>query len=211
LTFPLILGRDLAGTVVETGPGVKSFKSGDRVWATGQGAEGRPGTFAEFASVDERWLNPIPPNVSEEDIVAVSLTGVTAQLGLARNSDLFLAGVDFHGVHDWSLFLPRWDGAAASPAAPPDLREAYQLAFASSPDAAVDSWRSPVLLIHGDDDRNVPFAQTRDLTQRLRGRGVTVEELIFPDEIHDLLLWRDWVRSYRAAADFFDRRLRGGH
>jgi dipeptidyl aminopeptidase/acylaminoacyl peptidase len=140
-----------------------------------------------------------------------SYGGLLTALGLARNSDLFLAGVDFHGVHDWSLFLPRWDGAAASPAAPPDLREAYQLAFASSPDAAVDSWRSPVLLIHGDDDRNVPFAQTRDLTQRLRARGVTVEELIFPDEIHDLLLWRDWVRSYRAAADFFDRRLRGGH
>ncbi|HEY6323866.1 MAG TPA: prolyl oligopeptidase family serine peptidase [Thermoanaerobaculia bacterium] len=139
-----------------------------------------------------------------------SYGGLLTALGLARNSDLFLAGVDFHGVHDWSLFLPRWDGAAASPAAPPDLREAYQLAFASSPDAAVDSWRSPVLLIHGDDDRNVPFAQTRDLAQRLRGRGVTVEELIFPDEIHDLLLWRDWVRSYRAAADFFDRRLRGG-
>jgi dipeptidyl aminopeptidase/acylaminoacyl peptidase len=138
-----------------------------------------------------------------------SYGGLLTALGLARNSDLFLAGVDFHGVHDWSLFLPRWDGAAASPAAPPDLREAYQLAFASSPDAAVESWRSPVLLIHGDDDRNVPFAQTRDLAQRLRGRGVTVEELIFPDEIHDLLLWRDWVRSYRAAADFFNRRLGG--
>jgi dipeptidyl aminopeptidase/acylaminoacyl peptidase len=138
-----------------------------------------------------------------------SYGGLLTALGLARNSDLFRAGVDFHGVHDWSLFLPRWDGAAASPAAPPDLREAYQLAFASSPDAAVDSWRSPVLLIHGDDDRNVPFAQTRDLAQRLRGRGVMVEELIFPDEIHDLLLWKDWVRSYRAAADFFDHRLRG--
>jgi len=88
LTFPFVVGRDLAGTIVETGSGVKSFKPDDRVWATGQGADGRPGTFAEFAAVDERWLNPIPPNVSEEDIVAVSLTGVTAQLGLVRNSGL---------------------------------------------------------------------------------------------------------------------------
>ena len=136
-----------------------------------------------------------------------SYGGLLTALGLARNSDLFRAGVDFHGVHDWSLLLPRWDNAAAAPAAPPDLREAYQLAFESSPDAAVDSWRSPVLLIHGDDDRNVPFAQTRDLVQRLRSRQVTVEELIFPDEIHDLLLWRDWVRSYQAAAAFFDRFL----
>jgi NADPH2:quinone reductase len=88
LTFPFILGRDLAGTVVEVGAGVKGFKPGDRVWATGQGAEGRPGTFAEFAAVDERWLNPIPASVSDEDIVAVSLTGITAQLGLVRNPSL---------------------------------------------------------------------------------------------------------------------------
>jgi dipeptidyl aminopeptidase/acylaminoacyl peptidase len=136
-----------------------------------------------------------------------SYGGLLTALGLARNSDLFLAGVDFHGVHDWSLVLPRWDKAAA-PAAPPDLREAYQLAFASSPNAAIDSWRSPVLLIHGDDDRNVPFGQTRDLVQRLRGRQVPCEELIFPDEVHDLLLWKDWVRSYQAAADFLDRYLK---
>lgn len=88
LSFPYILGRDLAGTVVETGPGVKRFKSGDRVWCTGQGVERRPGTFAELAAVDERWLNPTPEGVSDEDVVALSLVGVTAQLGLARNAKL---------------------------------------------------------------------------------------------------------------------------
>jgi NADPH:quinone reductase len=88
LTFPFILGRDLAGTVVETGAGVKGFKVGDRVWATGQGVEGRQGTFAEFAAVDERWLHPTPSAVSDEDIVALSLVGITAQLGLVRYANL---------------------------------------------------------------------------------------------------------------------------
>jgi NADPH:quinone reductase len=88
LSFPFILGRDLAGTVVEAGAGVKDFKAGDRVWATSQGSDGRPGTFAEFAAVDHRWLHPIPEGVSDEDIVALSLVGVTAQLGLARNANL---------------------------------------------------------------------------------------------------------------------------
>jgi dipeptidyl aminopeptidase/acylaminoacyl peptidase len=165
---------------------------------------------AEYADVvaGARYVQGLPEvDPQRVGLWGGSYGGLLTALGLARNSDLFRAGVDFHGVHDWSQFLPRWDGAAASPAAPPDLREAHQLAFASSPDAAVDSWRSPVLLIHGDDDRNVPFGQTRDLVQRLRDRGVTVEQLIFPDEIHDLLLWKDWVRSYRAAADFFDRTL----
>jgi NADPH2:quinone reductase len=88
LAFPFILGRDLAGTVVEVGAGVRGLKVGDRVWATGQGADGHPGTFAEFVAVDERWLNPIPANASDEDIVALSLVAITAQLGLVRNAAL---------------------------------------------------------------------------------------------------------------------------
>jgi NADPH2:quinone reductase len=88
LPFPFILGRDLAGTVVETGASVKGFKVGDRVWATSQGVEGRPGTFAEFAAVDQRWLHPTPEGVSDDDIVALSLVGITAQLGLVRYANL---------------------------------------------------------------------------------------------------------------------------
>jgi NADPH2:quinone reductase len=86
LSFPWILGRDLAGTVLETGPGVKRFKAGDRVWASSQGTEGRPGTFAELAAVDERWLYFTPQSVSDEEAVALSLVGLTAHLGLVRTA-----------------------------------------------------------------------------------------------------------------------------
>jgi NADPH2:quinone reductase len=88
LNFPYILGRDLAGKVVATGENAKRFKVGDRVWATGQGWEGRQGTFSELAAIDESWLNPIPGNVTDEDIVAVSLVGVTAHVGLAARAKL---------------------------------------------------------------------------------------------------------------------------
>src|SRR6266436_2304843 len=64
LSFPYILGRALAGTVVEAGPEVKRFKPGDRVWVTGQGVGDRQGTFAEFAVVEGRWLHPTPAGVS---------------------------------------------------------------------------------------------------------------------------------------------------
>jgi len=57
-----------------------------------------------------------------------------------------------------------------------------------------------------EDDRNVPFQQTRSV-EKLRGQEVTFEELIIPDEIHDLLRWNDWVRAYRTTAEFFGRRL----
>jgi dipeptidyl aminopeptidase/acylaminoacyl peptidase len=64
-----------------------------------------------------------------------------------------------------------------------------------------------VLLIHGDDDRNVPFQQTTDLVEKLRAQKVASEQLIIADEIHDLLHWSDWVRTYRVTAEFFDRKL----
>ena len=129
-----------------------------------------------------------------------SYGGYLTALGLARNSDIFAAGVDLHGVHDWPT--DNWDGKNISP-------ELTKLAHESSPVASVDKWKSPVLFIHGDDDRNVYFAQTVDLVARLRERGIPVEQLIFPDEIHDFLLHRSWLEAYSAAADFFDRKLHG--
>ena len=64
-----------------------------------------------------------------------------------------------------------------------------------------------MLLVHGDDDRNVPFQQTTDLVEKLRAQKVAFEELIIPDEIHDLLRWNDWLRAYRATAEFLDCKL----
>jgi dipeptidyl aminopeptidase/acylaminoacyl peptidase len=74
--------------------------------------------------------------------------------------------------------------------------------------ASVKTWRSPVLLIHGDDDRNVPFSQSVDLAQALRQKGIAFEELIFPDEIHDFLIHAHWIAAYHAAEDFLGRRLK---
>jgi len=137
-----------------------------------------------------------------------SYGGFLTAMGLARNSDLFKAGVDFHGVHDWSVFLTERPYFGNLALRPPDADAAIKLAWDSSPAASVSTWKSPVLLIHGDDDRNVPFSQTVDLVQRLRAQHVPFEELIIPDEIHGFLRWGSWVRAYAATADFFDRTLK---
>jgi dipeptidyl aminopeptidase/acylaminoacyl peptidase len=133
-----------------------------------------------------------------------SYGGYLTALALARGSDLFVAGVDLHGVHDWSLEVDLWKPSSEFTW---DRAAASKLAWDSSPMASLDTWRSPVLLIQGDDDRNVLFAQTVRLANALRARGVPVEEHVFPDEIHDFLLHRDWLTAYRLGADFFDRKL----
>jgi dipeptidyl aminopeptidase/acylaminoacyl peptidase len=134
-----------------------------------------------------------------------SYGGFLTAMGLARNSDIFKAGVDFHGVHDWATFLQTW-AVAENVEAAPDVKEARDLAFKSSPVASAAAWRSPVLFVHGDDDRNVPFQQTTDLVEKLHAH-VDLEELVFPDEIHDLLRRESWIRAYKATAQFFDRKL----
>jgi len=88
LPFPFIVGLDLAGTVLQTGPKVTRFKSGDRVWGSNQGVLGRQGTFAELAAVDEDWLYPTPPSVSDEQAAALACVGITAHLGLVREAKL---------------------------------------------------------------------------------------------------------------------------
>jgi dipeptidyl aminopeptidase/acylaminoacyl peptidase len=133
-----------------------------------------------------------------------SYGGYLTAMGLSRASDLFAAGVDFHGVHDWNqgirTFVPDY-----SVLDDPDFS---RRAFSASPMATVDTWKSPVLLIHGDDDRNVSFIESINLIVALRKRGVEVEQLVFPDEVHDFLRHQNWVRGYKATADFFNRKLK---
>jgi dipeptidyl aminopeptidase/acylaminoacyl peptidase len=126
-----------------------------------------------------------------------SYGGYLTAMALARASDLFRAGVDFHGVHNWATEL-------GIPAGEPD----YQVAFDSSPLAFVKEWRSPVLLIQGDADPDVQFNNTVMLYDALRRQKVDVERLIFPDESHDFLLWRTWRAAYAATVDFFQRKMK---
>ncbi len=132
-----------------------------------------------------------------------SYGGYLTALGLARASNLFACGVDIHGVHDWNRVIQNF-----VPAYQPEKHLAFaQKAFESSPLHFVGSWRSPVLLIHGDDDRNVPFNETVTLVEHLREQGVYFEQLVFPDEVHGFLLHKNWLKAYNAAADFFKRML----
>ena len=126
-----------------------------------------------------------------------SYGGFLTAFCLAKASDIFSCGVDMHGVHNWNTELSNWRAYDSISAG-----SFSQTAYLSSPIAYVDGWRSPVLLIHGDDDRNVPFIQTMTLAAELDKRKVPYKELIFPDEIHDFLMFRTWVTAYNAAYAF---------
>jgi dipeptidyl aminopeptidase/acylaminoacyl peptidase len=142
-----------------------------------------------------------------------SYGGYLTALALARSSDIFAAGVDFHGVHNWNLEDNAGDWKRGNNA---EQDAIGARALANSPLGNLSHWRSPILLIHGDNDPDVAYAQTPALAEALRARNthlpaaqqVDVEELIFPDEVHSFLLHRDWLAAYTAAAAFFERILK---
>lgn len=139
-----------------------------------------------------------------------SYGGFLTAMALARNSDIFAAGVDLNGIHDWTAdhTQAHWLLDRDSYETPPDLAQALETAWQSSPAYYINTWKSPVLLIHGDDDRNVRFSQTVDLVERLRKAGVPFEELVFPDETHAFMRRISWTKANTAICAFFDRMLK---
>jgi dipeptidyl-peptidase-4 len=126
-------------------------------------------------------------------IWGLSYGGVLTAQALARNSDIFKVGVDLAGVHLW--------GNSIDP---------ESVSFQSSAIGAIDKWKSPVLLIHGDDDRNVAFSQTIGLVQLLRAHNVYHELIVFPDDVHDSLLYSRWIYSFDRMDAFLDRFIGSG-
>ncbi|MGB6487140.1 MAG: prolyl oligopeptidase family serine peptidase [Steroidobacteraceae bacterium] len=173
-----------------------------------------PTGAAEYQDVvaGAKWLQHDPEvDPTRIGIWGGSYGGYLTALALARNSDIFKAGVDLHGVHDWSMFTDDWAGKSLDRYQMPDMAALRKIFWLSSPDSAIGTWRSPVLLIQGDDDRNVHFHQMVDLVRRLQLQHVPYQEMVIPDEIHGFLRYDSWVQADEATAGFFDKELLRGH
>jgi dipeptidyl aminopeptidase/acylaminoacyl peptidase len=123
-------------------------------------------------------------------IWGLSYGGLLTAEALARNSDIFKAGVDLAGVH--------LEGNSLDP---------ESVSFKSSAISAIDGWKSPVLLVQGDDDRNVSFLQTVGLVQLLRQRNVYHELIVFPDDVHESLLHSRWLYTLGRMETFLHKFL----
>ena len=173
-------------------------------------AKGGPAGASEYQDVvaGAKYLQALPGvDPARIGIWGGSYGGYLTGLALARDSATFKAGVDFHGVHDWSRLLSE-EIYPARRYEQGDWADAMKTAFAASPDADIATWRSPVLLIQGDDDRNVRFNQTIDVARRLDAAGVPYEELVLPNEIHGFLRHASWLTADAATIDFLTRVLK---
>ena len=171
--------------------------------ATNYGASGNS-EFQDLEAAGE-WLKAHPSvSAAKIGVWGGSYGGYMTAMGLARRSDLFAAGVDIHGVHNWNTeiptFMPEYDSLR--------FPKHAQIAYKASPVYYIDGWKSPVLLAHGDDDQNVPFSESENIARLLKRQGVDFEQVIVPDEVHGFLMWQSWMKIYEATVDFFNRKLK---
>ena len=135
-----------------------------------------------------------------------SYGGYLTALGLARDSKLFAAGVDIHGVHDWANQL-KAEPLADEFHKAPDADWAASLSFRSSPVSSVSTWTSPVFIVHADDDRNVSFNQSVDLVNRLVKRKVAVETMVIADDTHHWFKFSNTLKVFNATANYLKAKL----
>jgi dipeptidyl aminopeptidase/acylaminoacyl peptidase len=133
-------------------------------------------------------------------IWGASYGGLMTALGLARASKDIAVGVDYAGVYNWDTML-------ASVGVPVEPGEATRRGFDSSPIATIEQWHSPVLVVQADDDRNVPLQQSLELIEDLRLHRIDHDEIIIPNEIHDLAHYSAWIALFKATDAYLNRHL----
>ncbi|MFT4031147.1 MAG: prolyl oligopeptidase family serine peptidase [Siphonobacter sp.] len=136
-----------------------------------------------------------------------SYGGFLTAMALGKDSKLFATGVDIHGVHDWTSERLRPVLSPDTYERAPDAEKAAKIGWESSPVAYVSTWTSPVLMIHGDDDRNVRFHQSTDLMRRLEAKGVDLETLVIVNDTHHWMKHANSLKVGNATAEYFKRKL----
>jgi dipeptidyl aminopeptidase/acylaminoacyl peptidase len=169
-----------------------NYRSGigyGRSFRNAQNTQGRGNSEYQDVVAGGKYLQSRPDvDPARVGIWGLSYGGLLTSQALARNSDMFVAGADLAGVHLYGNVI-----------------DSTNLAFRSSAVGAIDGWKSPVFLVHGDDDRNVDFAQTVGLVQLLRARNVYHELIVVPDDLHESMLHSKWIETFDKMGLFLKR------
>ena len=177
-------------------------------YAFHQPARGGKNGASEYQDIRAagEWLAKQPQiDANRIGVYGGSYGGYLTALALGHDSKRFAAGVDIHGVHD--MTNERTGSVSHQIEQIPDAKLAAKVAFESSPISVVNTWTSPVLIIHGDDDRNVRFSQSTDLVRRLEAKGVPMETMVIVDDTHHWMRHANALKVGNATADFFKRKL----
>ncbi|HUP50801.1 MAG TPA: S9 family peptidase [Thermoanaerobaculia bacterium] len=144
-------------------------------------------------------------------IMGGSYGGYMVMAGVTEFPELFAAGANLFGIVNFETFFSHSEPwmAAISTVEYGDPATQRDMLRALSPIHKIDRIQTPLLVLHGANDTNVPVIEAEQTVESLRKRNVPVEYILFPDEGHG---WRKLPNRIRSAASivrFFTERLGG--
>jgi pimeloyl-ACP methyl ester carboxylesterase len=208
-SMPLIQYLTLSGLAVfvpnvrgSTGYGLKFMKWVDHDWG---GKDARDLVEGLKMLEKDRRIDS-----SKRGVVGRSYGGYMTLTLVSRYPALWKAGVDMFGPYNLLTFLERL---------PETWRTQFYLSIGHpekdreflterSPVTYIDDVKCPMLIIQGRNDPRVVEKESSDLVERLRSRGIPVDFLVFEDEGHDVLKFKNRVTCYSKITKFFIEQLK---
>jgi dipeptidyl aminopeptidase/acylaminoacyl peptidase len=144
-------------------------------------------------------------------IMGGSYGGYMVMAGVTEFPAMFAAGVNLFGVVNFDTFFKNtqpWMAAISTVEYGDPVKDKAMLARLS-PLGKIGVVTTPLLVLHGANDTNVPVIEAEQIVASLKARGVPVGYILFPDEGHGWRKLPNRVRSTTAIVDFFKARLGG--
>ena len=146
---------------------------------------------------------------SRRGVVGRSYGGYMTLTLASRHPELWKAAVDMFGPYD----LPTWVSRI-----PPTWQTYFRLSLGDpekdkdflverSPKTYMNQLSAPLMIIQGKHDPRVPEPESAHLVDDLRKDGVKVEYLVYEDEGHDVLRFKNRVNCYNTITEFFWKNL----
>jgi len=146
---------------------------------------------------------------SRRAVIGRSYGGYMTLTLVSRHADLWKAGCDMFGPYDLPSFINRlpesWKTFFYLTMGHPEKDREFLLE--RSPKTYMKNIKCPLLVIQGRNDPRVLEAESKDVVESLRANGVDVEYLVFEDEGHDVIKFKNKVLCYSKIVDFFEKCL----
>src|SRR5437867_7375024 len=127
----------------------------------------------------------------------------------ARHPSLWKAAVDMFGPYDLPAWIqrlpPSWLPYIRLSVGDPDKEQGFLAE--RSPKTYFDNLTAPLMIIQGKNDPRVPEPESAQVAADLRQKGVNVDYLVFEDEGHDVLRFKNRVVCYNKITEFFRKHL----
>jgi pimeloyl-ACP methyl ester carboxylesterase len=142
-------------------------------------------------------------------VIGRSYGGYMTLTLISRHPDLWKAGCDMFGPYDLVSFINRlpesWKIFFYLAMGHPE--KDHEFLMERSPKTYMDNVKCPMMIIQGRNDPRVVEAESRDVVDRLKMKGVDVEYLVFEDEGHDVIKFKNKVVCYTKIVEFFKKHL----